>query len=84
MRPLSDRRALPAPGTTLTAVVSSSLDGEVKLWDVRGGDAPVQTWEMFRGGLSAFDVHEQTEVFAAYVVPLSLPLPLFLVLHHRR
>ncbi|KAI0756148.1 hypothetical protein C8Q80DRAFT_1115762 [Daedaleopsis nitida] len=45
--------------------LSGSLDGEVKLWDIRGGDAPMQTWEMFRNGLSSFDVHEQTEVFAA-------------------
>ena len=51
-----------------------SLDGEVKLWDIRGGDNPAQTWDMFPSGLSAFDVHEQTEVFAAYVMiraPLS-------------
>ncbi|KAH9948210.1 hypothetical protein B0H21DRAFT_890681 [Amylocystis lapponica] len=45
--------------------VSGSLDGEVKLWDIRGGDHALQTWEMFPQGLSAFDVHEQTNVFAA-------------------
>ncbi|EIW63818.1 ubiquitin-binding TORC1 subunit KOG1 [Trametes versicolor FP-101664 SS1] len=45
--------------------LSGSMDGEVKLWDLRGGDSPVQTWDLFPQGLSAFDVHEQTEVFAA-------------------
>ncbi|TBU58181.1 hypothetical protein BD310DRAFT_879568 [Dichomitus squalens] len=45
--------------------LSGSLDGEVKLWDIRGGDSPMQVWDMFPHGLSAFDVHEQTEVFAA-------------------
>ncbi|KAI0714649.1 hypothetical protein C8Q76DRAFT_795507 [Earliella scabrosa] len=45
--------------------LSGSLDGEVKLWDIRGGDTPMHTWDMFPHGLSAFDVHEQTEVFAA-------------------
>ena len=44
------------------------MDGEVKLWDIRGGDTPLQTWDLFTHGLSAFDVHEQTEVFAAYVM----------------
>ncbi len=46
---------------------TNSVDGEVKLWDIRGGDAPLQGWDLFPQGLSAFDVHEQTEVFAAYV-----------------
>ncbi|KAH9934060.1 raptor N-terminal caspase like domain-containing protein [Epithele typhae] len=45
--------------------ISASLDGEVKLWDVRGGDSPLDTWDVFPHGLSAFDVHEETEVFAA-------------------
>ncbi|KAI0327680.1 hypothetical protein GY45DRAFT_1327330 [Cubamyces sp. BRFM 1775] len=45
--------------------LSASSDGEVKLWDFRGGDRPLQAWELFSHGLSAFDVHEQTEVFAA-------------------
>ncbi|KAI0829041.1 hypothetical protein BC628DRAFT_1362076 [Trametes gibbosa] len=45
--------------------LSGSMDGEVKLYDLRGGDVPVQTWDLFSQGLSAFDVHEQTEVFAA-------------------
>ena len=45
-----------------------SHDGEVKLWDSRGGDTPLSTWDMSPHGLSAFDVHEQTEVFAAYVI----------------
>ncbi|CCM02264.1 uncharacterized protein FIBRA_04347 [Fibroporia radiculosa] len=44
--------------------ISGSLDGEVMLWDIRGGDRPVRTWDLCPQGLSAFDVHDQTEVFA--------------------
>ena len=43
----------------------TSLDGEVKLWDIRGGDRAIQSWDMCPQGLSAFDVHDQAEVFAA-------------------
>ncbi|KZT01152.1 WD40 repeat-like protein [Laetiporus sulphureus 93-53] len=45
--------------------LSGSLDGEVKMWDVRGGNQAFKTWDLHPHGLSAFDVHEQTEVFAA-------------------
>ena len=55
----------------LISVCPDSLDGEVKLWDIRGGDAPLQTWDLFPHGLSTFDVHEQTEVFAVYVMLVS-------------
>ena len=60
----------------MTCYAIDSLDGEVKLWDIRGGDTPMHTWDMFPHGLSAFDVHEQTEVFAAYAICLTLiPCP---------
>lgn len=42
-----------------------SIDGEVKLFDIRGSDRPVHTWDLFPQGLSAFDVHDLTGVFAA-------------------
>lgn len=45
--------------------VSASLDGGVKLWDVRGADVAAKTWDLHPSGLSAFDVHPQTPVFAA-------------------
>lgn len=45
--------------------LSASLDGEVKLWDLRGSDGAVQTWNIHPNGLSAFDVHPQTGAFAA-------------------
>lgn len=45
---------------------SAGLDGEVKLWDLRGPDVAQETWDLFPGGLSAFDVHPQTGVFAGY------------------
>ncbi|KAI0066602.1 hypothetical protein BV25DRAFT_1820620 [Artomyces pyxidatus] len=44
--------------------LSASLSGEIKLWDIRGSDRALETWEPFPGGLSAFDVHEQAGVFA--------------------
>ncbi|EPQ60061.1 WD40 repeat-like protein [Gloeophyllum trabeum ATCC 11539] len=44
--------------------LSASLDGEVKIWDLRA-DAAINNWEMFPHGLSAFDVHPQAGVFAA-------------------
>lgn len=39
------------------------MDGEVMLWDLRGGDLPTKTWHN-EHGLSAFAVHEQARVFA--------------------
>ncbi len=45
------------------------MNGEVKLWDTRGPDRAVETWEMFPGGLAAFDVHSQSGVFAGCVAP---------------
>ncbi|KIY50498.1 hypothetical protein FISHEDRAFT_39035, partial [Fistulina hepatica ATCC 64428] len=45
--------------------ISASLDGEVKLWDIRGRDSPVGIWDVHPAGLSAFDVHPLTPVFAA-------------------
>lgn len=42
-----------------------SLDGEVKLWDLRGTDHPVDKWFIHHGGLATFDVHPLTGVFAA-------------------
>ncbi|EKM61656.1 uncharacterized protein PHACADRAFT_248390 [Phanerochaete carnosa HHB-10118-sp] len=45
--------------------VSASVDGDVKLFDIRGSQQPVYTWDLFPQGLSAFDVHDLTGVFAA-------------------
>uniref|UniRef100_A0A0W0FX59 C2H2-type domain-containing protein n=1 Tax=Moniliophthora roreri TaxID=221103 RepID=A0A0W0FX59_MONRR len=52
--------------------LSASLDGEVKLWDLRGKDEAVQTWKFMPSGLSAFDVHNNTEVFAGWPLPKDL------------
>jgi regulator-associated protein of mTOR len=41
-----------------------SLNGEVKLCDIRGSDRAAETWDFFPGGLAAFDVHAQCGVFA--------------------
>ncbi|KAK1224893.1 Target of rapamycin complex 1 subunit kog1 [Marasmius sp. AFHP31] len=53
--------------TTGLQFLSASLDGEVKLWDLRGKGEAAQTWNLFSSGqgISAFDVHNSTEVFAA-------------------
>jgi regulator-associated protein of mTOR len=42
-----------------------SLDGTVKLWDLRGAGVAAKSWDVHPSGLSAFDVHSQTGVFAA-------------------
>jgi regulatory associated protein of mTOR len=44
------------------------MSGEVKLWDIRGSDRAEarETWDVFPGGLAAFDVHAQCGVFAGY------------------
>ncbi|KAE9410212.1 hypothetical protein BT96DRAFT_952907 [Gymnopus androsaceus JB14] len=46
--------------------LSASVEGEVKLWDLRGRtDHAVTTWDLMQDiGLSAFDVHSTAEVFA--------------------
>lgn len=45
--------------------ILSSVNGEVKLWDLRGSDRAVQTWNVHPNGIAAFDVHPQTGIFAA-------------------
>jgi regulatory associated protein of mTOR len=52
-------------------MLQTSLDGDVKLWDLRGHNSAAQTWNLHPQGLSAFDVHLQTGVFATCV---NLPL----------
>ena len=46
----------------------SSLDGDVKLWDIRGGSSSLDGWKMFPEGLSTFDMHDQCGVYAGQVV----------------
>jgi regulatory associated protein of mTOR len=41
-----------------------SLEGDVKLWDLRGSQAPLHTIELHPHGLASFDVHSQTGVCA--------------------
>ncbi|KAF8808186.1 hypothetical protein BYT27DRAFT_6605724 [Phlegmacium glaucopus] len=45
--------------------LSASLDGQVKLFDLRGADFAATTWDLHPKGLSAFDVHPLAGVFAA-------------------
>jgi len=45
--------------------LSASLDGQVKLFDLRGADYAAMTWDLHPSGLSAFDVHPNSGVFAA-------------------
>ncbi|KAJ6541734.1 hypothetical protein B0H19DRAFT_1174442 [Mycena capillaripes] len=44
-------------------LLSASLDGKVKLWDLRVPDSSL-TWDLLPDGLSAFDCHPTTGVFA--------------------
>jgi regulatory associated protein of mTOR len=48
------------------AHVPFSLDGEVKLWDLRGHHGPLDVWTRSEG-ISAFDVHSQSGVFGMCV-----------------
>jgi len=45
--------------------LSASLDGQVKLFDLRGADFAAMNWDLLPKGLSAFDVHSNSGVFAA-------------------
>ncbi|TCD64747.1 hypothetical protein EIP91_003669 [Steccherinum ochraceum] len=42
--------------------LSASLEGEVRVWDLRKSES-VKKWEIHQG-LSVFDIHEQTGIFA--------------------
>ena len=55
----------------LTKVIYS-LDGQVKLFDMRGADIAISTWDLQPKSLSALDVHPISGVFAAYVVSFLL------------
>ncbi|KAK0433965.1 hypothetical protein EV421DRAFT_1841786 [Armillaria borealis] len=44
--------------------LSAGVDGIVKLWDLRNERQAAETWDLNSRGLSAFDVHRTTEVFA--------------------
>ncbi|KAG5644146.1 hypothetical protein DXG03_009040 [Asterophora parasitica] len=46
-------------------LLSASLDGQVKLWDLRGSDNAIETIDLLPNGLSAFDVHSTSGVLAA-------------------
>ena len=54
--------------------IKHSLDGQVKLWDLRGSDNAVKTWDVHpnHSGISAFDVHSTTGVFVTYVMSISV------------
>ncbi|KAH7886310.1 hypothetical protein F5I97DRAFT_1879356 [Phlebopus sp. FC_14] len=45
--------------------LSASLAGDVRLWDIRGPDHAAKVWDLHPSGLSSFDVHAQTGVFAS-------------------
>lgn len=46
-------------------LMSASVDGEIRLWDIRGDGPSFQPWNFVREGLAAFDVHDHADVFAA-------------------
>jgi len=47
-----------------TPIVSASIDGEVRLWDRRYTVSSIHDWILHSHGLSAFCMHEKTDVFA--------------------
>ncbi|KAH7107001.1 hypothetical protein BKA62DRAFT_825590 [Auriculariales sp. MPI-PUGE-AT-0066] len=46
-------------------LMSASVDGAVRLWDVRQPAALQESWNLHRDGLAAFDAHPRANVFAA-------------------
>ncbi|KAJ7070515.1 hypothetical protein C8F01DRAFT_382159 [Mycena amicta] len=44
--------------------ISASLDGRVKLWDLRSSES-LMTWDVHHEGIAAFDCHANAAVFAA-------------------
>ncbi|KAJ3832080.1 hypothetical protein F5878DRAFT_548648, partial [Lentinula raphanica] len=60
--------------TMMYQLFSASVEGEVKLWDIRGRtDKVVTTWNLMQDvGLSAFDVHSTAEVFAGWAFLLRI------------
>ncbi|KIY73326.1 WD40 repeat-like protein [Cylindrobasidium torrendii FP15055 ss-10] len=54
----------PHPSHSMQFLSAGSQDGIVKLWDMRNSQSPIEAWTLSQTGLSAFDVHRNTEVFA--------------------
>ncbi|KXN84995.1 WD repeat-containing protein mip1 [Leucoagaricus sp. SymC.cos] len=46
-------------------LMSASVDGQIKLWDMRGPPLPIKTSNIQPQGLAAFDAHPLTDVSAA-------------------
>ncbi|KZO89688.1 hypothetical protein CALVIDRAFT_491487 [Calocera viscosa TUFC12733] len=46
-------------------ILSASVDGEVRLWDLRAPDWSVADWRLHRQGLSSFAMHDNAPVFAS-------------------
>ena len=44
-----------------------SVDGEIRLWDIRANNQSIHDWRVHSDGLSDFDVHNKAAVFARYV-----------------
>lgn len=51
----------------MSAKTIVSLDGDVKLWDLRHTHQAMNAWAPQPNGLAAFDVHPTTRVFASSV-----------------
>ena len=61
-----------------------SLDGQVKLFDLRGSDIAATTWDLQPRSLSAFDVHPISGVFATYVAFFFLNLRARIILKKKK
>lgn len=48
-----------------------SMNGDVKIWDIRQSDIPVSSINVFANGLSALAVHDQCPIFATTSAPYA-------------
>lgn len=48
-----------------------SMNGDVKIWDIRHSDIPISSTNVFANGLSSMAVHSQAPIFAATSAPYA-------------
>ncbi|KAJ9091099.1 hypothetical protein QFC20_007731 [Naganishia adeliensis] len=52
-------------------LVTGSIDGDIKIWDIRSSDIPISSVNVSANGLSALAVHDHAPLFAATSAPYT-------------